>query len=152
MIGPPFLKLSIRKFEVNIPGFGGGVAEGVGLAAVGAGVVVVVPGAGDSSVTGTEAPGLAKGCVPGAGGTSGAAGLAIVGKVEAGLPSIAGAGVIPVGGANCVGAEGAGLWPKELSTIAVKQRQAISSVFISEVDLRARVPVTVFQAPYPKED
>ena len=157
MIGPPFLKLSIRKFELNIPGFGGaGVGEAAGLAVA----ATVAPGAGDSSVTGTDAPGLGMpgGCKPGAPGAggragfTGAAGFAVVGKVEAGLPAIAGSGVIPVGGANCVGAEGAGLWPKELSAIAVKQRQAISSVFIIEVDLRARVPVTVFQALYPKED
>jgi hypothetical protein len=142
-----------------MPGFGAGVGEAVGLAAAGAVVVVVVPGApgaGDSSVTGTDAPGLAKGCAPGGAGFSagfgGMAGLAVVGNVVAGVPSVGAAGVISVGGANCVGAEGAGLWPKELSAIAVKKRQAISSVFIIEVDLRARVRVTVFQALYPKED
>jgi hypothetical protein len=94
MIGPPFLKLSIRKLELKIPGFGVGGADTVGLAAAGGAVVVVAPGApgaGDSNVTGTDAPGLAKGCVPGAGGFSagfaGMAGLAVVGNVDAGLPS-----------------------------------------------------------------
>lgn len=101
----------MRKFELNMPGFGGaGVGDAAGLAAAGAVVVVVVPGApgaGDSSVTGTEAPGLAKGCVPGAAGFSagsaGMAGLAMVGNVVAGVPSVGAAGVIPVGGASCEG-------------------------------------------------
>jgi hypothetical protein len=108
MIGPPFLKLSIRKLELNIPGFGvgAGVAAGLAAAAAGAGVV---PAAGDSNVTGTEAPGLGMpgDCSPvasgGGGGTagfSGAAGLVVVGRVVAGLPVAGAAGVIPVGGAS----------------------------------------------------
>lgn len=111
MIGPPFLKLSIRKLELNIPGFGvgTGVAAGLAVAAAGAGVVA---GTGDSSVTGTEAPGLGMpgDCNPvapgGGGGTagfSGAAGLVVVGKVDAGLPVAGTAGVIPGGGASWEG-------------------------------------------------
>lgn len=141
MIGPPFLKLSIKKFELNIPGFGvgAGVAGGLALAAtVAAGVI---PGAGDSSVTGTEAPGLGivpGGCNPvasggggGTGGFKGAAGLVVVGKVDAGLPVAGAAGVIPGGGASSEGgADAVGSWPKAVSANAVEQRQAVSSVFI----------------------
>jgi hypothetical protein len=104
MIGPPFLKLSIKKFDVKMPGFGvgAGVAAGLAVAAtVGAGLI---PGAGDSNVTGTDAPGLATGIVPGIAGEAigapGAAGVVIAGKVEAGLPIAGGAGVIAGGGAS----------------------------------------------------
>lgn len=106
MIGPPFLKLSIRKLELKIPGFG--VGAGVAVAdAVGAGVVAA---AGDSKVTGTEAPGI--GVVPGAPGACNpgavgggasvgtAPGLVVAGKVDAGLPVAGAAGVIPGGGAS----------------------------------------------------
>ena len=135
MIGPPFLKLSIRKLELNIPGFG--VGAGVAVAAtVGAGVIA---GEGDSSVTGTDAPGLGipgdcNPVVSGGGGTagfSGAAGLVVVGKVDAGLPVAGAAGVIAGGGASWDGgADAAGSWPKATSANAVEQRQAVISVFI----------------------
>jgi hypothetical protein len=107
MIGPPFLKLSIRKLELNIPGLG--VGAGVAVAAtVGAGVIA---GDGDSSVTGTDAPGLGivpgtpGGCNPGAAGAGGrdapgTAGFVVVGKVVAGLPIAGAAGVISGGGAS----------------------------------------------------
>ena len=106
-MGPPFLKLSIRKLELNIPGFG--VGDGVAVAdAVGAGVIA---GEGDSSVTGTDAPGLGivpgipGGCNPGAVGgggrdAPGTAGLVASGRVDAGLPVAGAAGVNPGGGAS----------------------------------------------------
>lgn len=87
-----------------MPGFGVGAGVAV-AAAVGAGVVA---GAGDSRVTGTEAPGL--GIVPGmpgdcnpvasggAGGTAGFEGTA--GLVVAELPGAGAAGVISGGGAD----------------------------------------------------
>jgi hypothetical protein len=126
MIGPPFLKLSIRKFELNIPGFGVGAGVALGLA-------VGAAAAGDSNVTGTEAPGLARGCVPGApgliAGFAGIPGLAIAGKVAAGLP-VTGA----AGGASCCEAgvaDSMGVWANAASANAVEQMQAVSSVFIN---------------------
>src|SRR2546422_2412993 len=98
MIGPPFLKLSIRKLELKMPGLGGaGVGEAAGLA------VAATVGAGDSSVTGTDAPGLAKGEVGAAGfngaaGLSGAAGVPVAGSDRAGLPVAGAAGVNAGGG------------------------------------------------------
>lgn len=104
MIGPPFLKLSTKKFELNIPGFGVGAGVALGLAVAAAGAALI-PGAGDSNVTGTDAPGLARGCVPGAAGLNagfaGMPGLAIAGKVEAGLPVTGAAGDMVGGGASC---------------------------------------------------
>ena len=89
-------------------GVGAGVALGLAAGAAGAGVI-----AGDSSVTGTEAPGLGivpGGCNPapsgGGGGTAGfmgAAGLVVVGSVDAGLPVAGAAGVIAGGGASWAG-------------------------------------------------
>jgi hypothetical protein len=86
------------------------VGAGVAVAAtVGAGVIA---GDGDSSVTGTEAPGLGivpGGCNPGAvggkgtAGFTGAAGSVVVGKVDAGLPVAGAAGVISGGGASWEG-------------------------------------------------
>jgi len=132
MIGPPFLKLSIKKLELKMPCFGAGVGEAVGLAATG------LVAAGDSNVTGTEAPGLgAKPRAPGAvaAGFAGAGGLAVVGRVDAGLP-VAGAGGVISGGAGGVGPGGAGDCAKEVSASAVEQRQAVSSVFIIDLFYR----------------
>jgi hypothetical protein len=115
-----------------MPGFaGGGAAEAAGLVAAGlpvAGPVAV----GDSSVAGTEAPGLgAKPGAPGADptGFTVAAGLVVVGKVDAGLPVAGTAGVIS-GGAGGVATGGGGVWPSEVSASAKEQRQVVSSVFI----------------------
>jgi streptogrisin D len=75
MIGPPFLKLSMRKLELKIPGFGVGAGVATGLAAAAVVAAGETPGAGDSKVTGTEAPGLAIGDMPGmAGDIAGIAG------------------------------------------------------------------------------
>lgn len=135
MIGPPLWKLSIRKLELNIPGFAGaGVGEAAGLGPAG------LAGAGDSSVTGSEAPGTGTpglAAMPGANG----AGVPSVGKVDAGLPVAGAVGVIS-GGAGGVGAVVGGVWLRQVSANAVEQRQPISSFFIIEVDLPARVPVT----------
>jgi len=91
MIGPPFLKFSMRKFELKIPGFGvgAGVAAG-GLALAAAVAAGETPGAGDSKVTGTEEPGLAIGDMPGMAGD-------IAGDIPGIAGDIAGAGVVIAG-------------------------------------------------------
>ena len=102
-------------------------------------------GAGDSRVTGTEAPGLASGWVPGAAGdivgAPGMAGVVIAGKLAAGDASGAAgiAGVVAGGGASCEeGAVAVGDWPRAVNVNAVAQRQAVSSVFIVEIFLRLK--------------
>ena len=116
-----------------------------------------IPGAGDSRVTGTEAPGLASGWVPGAAGdivgAPGMAGVVIAGKLAAGDASGAAgiAGVVAGGGASCeAGAVAVGDWPSAVNVKAVAQRQAVSSVFIVEIFLPAQVPVTVSKLFIPK--
>jgi hypothetical protein len=79
MIGPPFLKLSMRKLELKIPGFGVGAGVATGLAAAAVVAAGETPGAGDSKVTGTEAPGLATGDMPG-----------MAGDIAGDIPGIAG--------------------------------------------------------------
>ena len=128
-------------------GVGAGVATGGALAAaVAAGDIAGdIPGAGDSRVTGTEAPGLASGWVPGAPGdivgAPGIAGVVIAGKLAAGDASGAAgiAGVVAGGGASCEeGAVAVGDWPRAVNANAVAQRQAVSSVFIVEIFLRLK--------------
>ena len=102
-----------------MPGFGVGATVAAGLALAAVVAAGVIPGAGDSSVTGTEEPGtgiVPGGCNPvasgGGGGTAGfigAAGLVVVGNVDTGLPAgtagvIAGGGASWAGGADAVGA------------------------------------------------
>jgi hypothetical protein len=95
MIGPPFLKLSIRKFELKIPGFGVGAGVAAGAALAAAVAAGETPGAGDSKVTGTEAPGLAIGDMPGMAGD-------IAGDVPGIAGDIAAAGVV-IGGIEAAG-------------------------------------------------
>ena len=123
-----------------MPGLGVGAGVATGLALAAAVAAGDIPGAGDSRVTGTEAPGLASGCVPGAAGdimgAPGIAGVVIAGKLAAGDASGAAgiAGVVAGGGASCeAGAVAVGDWPRAVNVNAVAQRQAVSSVFIVEI-------------------
>ena len=99
-MGPPLLKLSIRKFPVSVVldvlATVFAVAAGAGLPVVVAGVITAVAGV-----------------MPAAGDIAGAAGVTIV----AGFAG-------DVAGADC------GVWLKEVSTSVKKQRLAISNVFI----------------------
>jgi hypothetical protein len=106
MIGPPFLKLSTKKFLSKVPS---GIEAGEALApAAGEAMAVVV--AGDIAAV--------AGVMPAAGETAAAAGLVIV----AGAVAAAAAGEVPGGGG--------GGWPKEVNARVAEQRLAISSVFI----------------------
>lgn len=145
-----------------MPGLGVGAGVATGGAALAAAVAAGdIPGAGDSSVTGTEAPGLANGCVPGAAGDMpgaagdmpGIAGVVIGGKLAPGDTSggAGTAGVVAGGGASCeAGAVAVGDWPKAVNVKAVAQTQAVNSVFIVEIFLPAQVPVTVSKLFIPK--
>jgi hypothetical protein len=105
MMGPPFLKLSTKKFLSKAPS---GIAAGEALApAAGEAIAVVV--AGDMAAV--------AGVMPAAGETAAAAGLVIA----AGAVAAAAAGDVPGGGGD---------WPKEVNARVAEQRLAISSVFI----------------------
>jgi hypothetical protein len=132
MIGPPFLKLSTKKFLSRGPPAGFADEDGVGVGVVPAVVVVVDMAAVDGLIPATgDIPGAveagATGFVPatdaaGAGGTAGftAAGLiAVVGGAPGGRLA---------GGA--LGGAGGGVWPNEVSASRTEQRLAISCVFI----------------------
>jgi hypothetical protein len=103
-MGPPLLKLSIRKFPVSVVldvlGAVFAVAAGEAFAVVVAGVITAVAGV-----------------MPATGDIAGAAGLAIV------------AGTVAIVAGDVAGADG-GVWLKEVSAIVKKQRLAISNVFI----------------------
>ena len=104
MIGPPFRKLSTKKFLSNALSGAAGVAAGATLA-TGEAIAVVV--AGDIAAV--------AGVMPGAGEIPGTAGLmAVTGGAPAGL-----AGDVPGGG-----------WPNEVDATVTEQSVAISSVFI----------------------
>jgi hypothetical protein len=104
MIGPPFRKLSTKKFLSNALSGTAGLAATVGEA-----LVVVV--AGDIAAV--------AGVMPAAGEIAAATGLVIVAGAVGGVPArLAG------------GAPGGGVWPKELNMSVTEQKMAISSVFI----------------------
>src|SRR4051812_34410798 len=143
MMGPPFLKLSTKKFLSNAPPAAGLAAgEPPGVADAPAAVVVVVV-AGDMAAVAGVVPGIgempgAVGLAPGAVviAVEGAAGV-VTGAVTGAVVVVAGAvaGLVAVVG----GAAGAlvagevaagGDWPNEVSTRVTEQRLAVSSVFI----------------------
>jgi hypothetical protein len=136
MIGPPFLKLSTKKFLSRTPpdSVEAGVGVGVAVAAV---VVVVVVVAGDMAAV--------EGLIPATGDIPGAVDAGATGFVPAtdaagagGTAGFTAAGLIPVvGGApggrlagGAFGGAGGGVWPNEVSANRTEQRQAISCVFI----------------------
>jgi hypothetical protein len=160
MMGPPFLKLSTKKFLSNAPSAPGlAVGDPPGVADAPAAVVVVVV-AGDMAVVAGVVPGIGEmpgtvGLAPGAVviAVEGAAGVvtgAVTGAVVvvagavAGLNAVAGL-VAVVGGAPgaLVAGEvaGGGDWPNEVSTRVTEQRLAVSSVFIGLIAkfCRARI-------------
>ena len=124
MIGPPFLKLSIKKFEAPPPAVAGAsLAAGLSVAVTVAAGDVATPGGGTAGPAGGDPPS----CAGAAGFTAaGAPGLA-----AAGAPELA-AGESP-GGAVC---GGAGDCAREVSVSASEHRYAISSVFIVEAGIR----------------
>jgi hypothetical protein len=148
MIGPPFLKLSTKKFLSNsLCGVGLAVGEPLadGDAAV---VVVVVVVAGDIAVVAGvvpaagEIPGaVAAGLAPVTGGTAGVvAGAGAVTGAVAGLVAVVGGAP----GGLFGGALGGGGWPNEVKARVTVKRLAISSVFIGLIGKlsRARIPMS----------
>ncbi|MEP6685732.1 MAG: hypothetical protein ABJB22_03055 [Verrucomicrobiota bacterium] len=137
MIGPPLLKLSIRKFELKRPPVAAGAEEAAGaaLAAVIGEVAVVAAG---------DMPGATAGDIPGAS----AGDMAGVPMGE--IPGAVAAGLIPraglVAGVNCGGTAGdaggdmAGDGCARLESASVKeQKQTVSSVFIFRDGLEDRL-------------
>ena len=135
MIGPPALKLWMKKFLSNSLS---GVADGVGVPlgegeVPTAGAVVVVVVAGDMVVVAGDIPGT----VAVAPGTAGAAGVipgAVTGAVAGDIAGAVAGLVAVVGGAPgglFTGAVvGGGGWPNEVSARVTEKKLAISSVFI----------------------
>ena len=148
MIGPPFLKLSTKKFLSIQPVAGAGVAATdapgeaavVVEAAVAAGAMPeavegVTPAMGEMPGAGAAGTaGLVTAGAPGAAGFTGAV-FAAVGA-RAGLAAAGAAGVIAGGWAGAPGRfaggapGGGGAWPNELSTSVTEQSDIISGVFI----------------------
>jgi hypothetical protein len=150
MIGPPFLKLSTKKFLSNALSGTAGVAAGVGVPPA---VVVVV--AGDIAVVAGVVPAIgdnpgavaagATGLVPvteapGAGGTAGLT----AGLTAAGLTAVVVVGGAPGGRlAGAFGGAGGGDWPNEVSAKVTEQRLAISSVFIGWIGKLSRARISM---------
>jgi hypothetical protein len=148
MMGPPFLKLSTKKFLSNAPsGAGVGVGDVAGAGEVPAVVVVVVVAGDIALVAGVvpamgEIPGaVAAGLVPVTGGIAGVVTGAVTGFTAAGDMAVVGGAP---GGRFTGGALGGGGWPNEVSAKVTEQRLAISSVFIGLIGKfsRARIPMS----------
>jgi hypothetical protein len=129
-MGPPFLKLSIRKF-VQPVGFGGGVAEGAadgeaalrvadttGLGIV-PGIAGDVPRAGDAPKAG-DVPSPGEETAPGAAGD-----VAMPGGGTAGVRAVA--GVWPGAGGGGTGGWGCA---SAMAAVAVSASEAVRSFFI----------------------
>jgi len=157
-MGPPFLKLSTKKFLSNAPsGLAAGVGEPPGVADAPAAVVVVVVVAGDIAVVAGVVPGIgerpgAVGLAPGAVviAVEGAAGV-VTGAVTGAVVVVAGA-VAAVGGAAgalFAGEVAGGAWPNEVNARVTEQRLAISSVFIELITefCRTRIPMGWVSSP-----
>jgi hypothetical protein len=123
MIGPPFLKLSTKKFlSIAVSGMAAG-----GLALVAGAALAVV-------VTGDAA--AVSGVTPGAGDMA-----------TAGLVMVAGAVAAAAGLAGAVTGGGGGGWPKELKARVTEQRLTISSVFIGLIG--KFFPARIFNKDFP---
>jgi hypothetical protein len=153
MIGPPALKLWMKKFLSNsLSGVAAGVGDPLGEGEVPTAVVVVVV-AGDIPGTLAVAPGIGgggfvTGAVTGevngavAGDMAGAVAGDMAGAV-AGLMAVAGL-VAVVGGAPGGLAGDVGGWPNEVSARVTEMRLAISVVFIGLIRelFRPRIPMS----------
>jgi hypothetical protein len=140
MIGPPFLKLSTKKFLSNAPsGAGVGVADAAGEGEV---PIVVVVVAGDMALVAGVVPGIGE--IPGAveaglvAVTGGMAGVVTGAVIAAGVVAVVGGAP---GGRLVGGAFGGGGWPNEVSTKVTEQRLAISSVFIGLIGKFSRARI-----------
>jgi hypothetical protein len=154
MIGPPFLKLSTKKFLSKAPSgeaLAVGEAEGDPLAVVVAGDIAVVAGVVPGIGERPGAVGLAPGAVTAvvvvvagavAGEVAGAVVVVVAGAVAAAAGLVAVVGGAP--GARFAGEVAGGGWPNEVRARVTVERLAISSVFIGLIGkfCRARFPMS----------
>jgi hypothetical protein len=131
MIGPPALKLWMKKFlSSSLSGVAAGVGDplGEGDVPTAGAVVVDVVVAGDIPGTVAVAPGAAGAAGVVTGAVAGAFAGAVTGAVAGAVAGL----VAVVGGApgGFAGAVGGGGWPNEVSARVTEKRLAISSVFI----------------------